>query len=82
MIRNLLRKIAMPSPSPAVAASADDQTYSEAQMDNAIVDSGLIIEKLCTTAALGSRANDMLRQGINRLKLSSADTAAHGHALD
>lgn len=75
MIFDLLRKMSMSTPPPAVTASPpDDQTYSEAAMDNAIVDSGRTIDQLSTTAALGSRANEMLREGIDRLKISGADS--------
>ncbi len=57
MIQSLLRRIGV---GPAVAVSApDDQTYSEAAMDNAIVDSGRTIDHLGEVAALGHRANDI-----------------------
>lgn len=74
MIRNLLRRLSMSAvPSPVVDASHDDQAYSEAAMDNAIVDSGRTIDQLCRSAARGGRANEMLREGIDRLKVSGAD---------
>jgi len=71
MIHSLLRKIGIWTR--PLDVGPDDQTYSEAAMDNAIVDSGRTIDQLSQAAALGSRANDMLRAGIDRLKISGAD---------
>ena len=72
MIQNLLRRIGVGTPVPAPGAD-DDQVYSEAALDNAIVDSGRAIAQLSQTAAKGGRANELLRAGIERLKISSAD---------
>jgi hypothetical protein len=71
MIQSLLRKIGIWTRPPDMGP--DDQTYSEAAMDNAIVDSGRTIVELSQAAALGGRVNDMLRVGIDRLKISGAD---------
>jgi hypothetical protein len=71
MIRNLLQRIGVESA--PLSAGPDDQTYTEAAMDNAIVDSGRTIDQLSQVAVLGTRANALLRAGIDRLKMSSAD---------
>lgn len=71
MIYRLLRSIGV-GPAP-VAADPDDQVYSEAAIDNAIVDSGRTIDQLSQVAARGTAANERLRAGIDRLKISGAD---------
>lgn len=75
MIQNLLRRIGVGAPVPAEmpVSGPDDQVYSEAALDNAIVDSGRAIAQMSQTAASGGRANELLRAGIERLKISTAD---------
>jgi phytoene/squalene synthetase len=65
-----LRRIGVAAPP---AEPADDQTYSEAAIDNALHDSGRAIDALSAVVALGRRTDERLRASIERLKLSAAD---------
>jgi hypothetical protein len=71
MMQRLLRAIGMAPVRPP--APADDQTHSEAALDNAIVDVRYGISRLCEAAAVGSQVDAKLRAGIDRMKISGAD---------
>ena len=67
MIQLLLRKMGLVLP--AVPAP-DEQTYAEAQMDNAVIDSTRSVNAITEVAKASGAANAKLRAGIDRLKMS------------
>jgi hypothetical protein len=74
LLDGLLRRMGILAPQEP--KDLDDQIYSEAAMDNAIVDTGRNLDLLSRVAENGSRTNELLRAGIDRLKISGADPDA------
>ena len=69
----ILRAIGMaPPPAPG---DVDDQTYSEAVMENAMRESDKAVENLTVVAKNGAASNARLDRSIERLKIASADPA-------
>lgn len=54
-------------------ADIDDQTYSEAVMENAVRESGKTIARVAAVAEDAAQSNARLDAGIERLKISSGD---------
>lgn len=70
MILSLLRRIGFVPPAPP---AMDDQTYAEAAMDNALVDSCRSVRTISEVARASGAANEKLQAGIDRLKMSGVD---------
>lgn len=68
MIATLLRKMGLAPPAPP---GMDDQTYLEAVMDNALIDSSRSVREIGDVARASGTANAKLQAGIDRLRLSS-----------
>jgi hypothetical protein len=68
----MLRAIRLLSPEP-LNGVVDDQTYSEAVMENAMRESDRSIERLNEVAAHGAQSNARLTAGIERLTMSNVD---------
>lgn len=66
----MLRAIRLLPPEPI---EVDDQTYSEAVMENAMRESDRTIERLNEVAANGAKSNAKLTEGIERLAMSNVD---------
>lgn len=71
MIQALLRKIGLAPP--AGPDAANDQTYSEAAMENAVRQSDKTIEQLGDISAMSHATNAKLRAGIERIRITSTD---------
>jgi hypothetical protein len=72
-IATVLRALRLLPPEPA--EDVDDQTYSEAVMDNAMRESDRTISRLKEVAANGARSNARLTESIERLAMSNVDKA-------
>lgn len=70
MILDLLRRMGL---APPVPTAMDDQTYAEAAMENAVIDSSRSICAISEVAKAGGMANAKLQAGIDRMKISGTD---------
>lgn len=68
---SLLRKVHLAPPE--IGSHVDDQTYSEAVMEDAVRESDRNMDRLAEVAASGDRTNAKMTAAIERLKISSVD---------
>jgi hypothetical protein len=67
MLRNLLRKIGLSCPPPP-----SDQTYYEANVENALVERDKIIDRVIGIAESSNESNEAVRAGIASVRSSSS----------
>lgn len=70
-LATVLRAIGLSAP--VDSKHDDDQTYSEAVMENAVRESDKTVERLAIVAEDGARSNARLDGAIERMKISSAE---------
>lgn len=67
MLRTFMRRVGILKPLPP-----SDQTYHEANVENALVDRDKLSERIAVISESGRQSNDTLLAGIARMKSSSS----------
>ena len=67
MLLKILRKIGLSCPPPA-----SDQTYYEANVENALVERDKIIDRVVSIAESSKESNEAVRAGIESVRSSSS----------